>query len=297
MDWDKLKTFHFAADTGSLTHAADKLGVSQSAVSRQISALEEMIGVPLFQRHARGLILTEAGQSLKDMTDEMASVVAMAESALQDARENVSGALRVTAPVAFGTTWLAPRMAGFTEQYPELRTELLLDDREYDLLKLEAECAVRLWTARQAELIQRKLFDVHVHLYASRAYLERAGAPENPAALDNHRIVAYRNPEGAQQLRELDWAIHVGRQDGDPRTAALDVNNLVGVLAAVRGGVGVGALPDYMARGEPDLVSVLPAVDGPTFEVFFVYPSDLKRSRRIGAFRQFLIEQAKGWAD
>ncbi len=296
MDWDKLKTFHFAAQTGSLTAAAEKLSVSQSAVSRQIHALEEAIGVPLFQRHARGLILTGPGHALKELTDDMASIAAMAESALHDARDSVMGELRVTAPVAFGAHWLAPRMHHFANAYPELRTHLILDDRESDLLKLEAECALRLWTARQAEIIQRKLFEVQVHLYASPVYLQRAGLPEKAADLDAHRIVAYRNPE-AIHLRTLDWAVHAGREEEEARPAALETNTLIGVMQAVQGGLGIGALPDYMARGHPNLIRLMPEVHGPTFEVFFVYPSDLKRSRRVMAFRQFLIEQAQGWTD
>jgi DNA-binding transcriptional LysR family regulator len=296
MDWDKLKTFHFAADAGSLTAAAEKLGVSQSAVSRQIAALEAQIGVPLFQRHARGLILTAQGEALKALTDDMASASARADSAIADARDRVMGDLRVTAPVAFGTTWLAPRLGAFADLYPELRTHLVLDDREYDLLKLEAECALRLWPAGQAELIQRKLFNVNVHLYASDTYLEKHGAPQTTADLDHHRIVAYRNPE-AVQLASLDWAIHVGREDREARPAALEMNNILAVTRAVDSGFGIGALPDYITRGRPNIVRVLPAQEGPKFEAFFVYPSDLKRSRRIVAFRQFLIDQARDWTE
>src|ERR1700750_1856127 len=147
MDWDKLKTFHYAAETGSLTAAAEKLGVSQSSVSRQIAALESGMGVPLFQRHARGLLLTGPGMALREHTREMSAAAMIAESALKDARDKVMGDLRITAPVAFGATWLAPRLADFAELYPETKLQVLLDDREYDLLKLEAECAIRLWAA------------------------------------------------------------------------------------------------------------------------------------------------------
>src|SRR5262245_55356560 len=178
MDWDKLKTFHQAAETGSLTAAAEKLGVSQSAVSRQIAALEQGMGVPLFQRHARGLLLTGPGMALREFTREMANAAMIAESTLKDAREKVMGDLRVTAPVAFGSTWLAPRLVHFADAYPETRVQLLLDDRELDLLKLEAECAVRLWAATHADLIQRKVLEVNVSLYASNAYLARHGEPK-----------------------------------------------------------------------------------------------------------------------
>jgi DNA-binding transcriptional LysR family regulator len=175
MDWDKLKTFHFAAETGSLTAAAEKLGVSQSSVSRQIAALESGMGVPLFQRHARGLLLTGPGMALREFTREMANAAIIAESTLKDAREKVIGDLKVTAPVAFGSTWLAPRLVHFADVYPETRLQILLDDREYDLLKLEAECAIRLWAATHADLIQRKLLEVHVSLYASPSYLAQHG--------------------------------------------------------------------------------------------------------------------------
>jgi DNA-binding transcriptional LysR family regulator len=295
MDWGKLKTFHYAAETGSLTAAAERLGVSQSAVSRQIAALESAIGVPLFQRHARGLLLTGPGMTLRELTREMASAAIIAESALKDAREKVMGDLKVTAPIAFGSTWLAPRLAAFSQAYPETRLQLMLDDREYDLLKLEAECAVRLWAATHADLIQRKILDVHVSLYAAKSYIARHGAPGRLDDLDRHRIIAYKSAS-PNPMRELDWAVRAGREDAKPRTPVLEINNVYGMLRAVQSGIGIASLPDYMTRGLDDLVRLLPEATGPSFEVYFIYPSDLKRSKRIAAFRQFLIEQAQNWA-
>ncbi|MGE0828604.1 MAG: LysR family transcriptional regulator [Hyphomonadaceae bacterium] len=294
MDWDKLKTFHYAAETGSLTAAAERLGVSQSAVSRQIAALESGMGVPLFQRHARGLLLTGPGMALREYTREMASAAVIAESALKDAREKVMGDLRVTAPVAFGSTWLAPRITHFADTYPETRVQLLLDDREFDLLKLEAECAIRLWAATHADLIQRKILEVHVSLYASASYIAKHGEPKHVDDLDHHRIIAYQmNTPSA--MRELDWAMRAGREDARPRTPALEINNVYGMYRAVESGFGIASLPDYMVRDAPGFVRVLPELEGPSFEVYFIYPSDLKRSKRIAAFRQFLIEQAAHW--
>ncbi len=295
MDWDKLKTFHYAAETGSLTAAAEKLGVSQSSVSRQIAALESSMGVPLFQRHARGLLLTGPGMALREFTREMSSAAIIAESTLKDAREKVMGDLKITAPVAFGSTWLAPRLAHFADSYPETRLQLLLDDREYDLLKLEAECAIRLWAATHADLIQRKILEVGVSLYAAPSYLARHGAPSAPDDLDQHRIIAYQGGS-ATLTRELDWALRAGREDARPRTPHLELNNVYGMLRAVESGFGIASVPDYMARENPNLVKVLPDLQGPHFDVYFIYPSDLKRSKRIAAFRQFLIEQAAHFA-
>lgn len=296
MDWDKLKTFHYSAELGSLTAAADKLGISQSAVSRQIAALEEQIGVPLFQRHARGLLLNGPGKALWDLTRDMAQTAASAERTLKDAREKVMGDLSVTAPIAFGSVWLAPRLVNFMDLYPELKLQLLLDDREYDLLKLEAECAVRLWAATHQDLIQRKILSVHVSLYAAPSYIERHGAPKKLEDLDNHRVVAFQAAGASTPMSELDWAIRAGRDDDKPRAPLLEINNVYGMQRAVESGLGIASLPDYMARGNKNLVKVLPETDGPSFDVYFIYPGDLRRSKRIVAFRDFLLQQAADWA-
>lgn len=289
MDWDKLKSFHAAAEAGSLTAAGERLGISQSAVSRQIAALEESLGVSLFQRHARGLVLTEAGQTLHHSTVEMAAAANAATSALRDQSETPQGDLVVTAPVAFGSTWLVPRLGAFAKKHPEIRLDLRLDDREYDLLKLEAECAIRLWAADKADLIQRRLARVETTLYASPDYLKAHGVPRTPQDLDNHRIIAYGDENSP--LQQVNWAQRVGRDDKAPREAALRVNNVFAMLRAVEAGLGIADVPDYMAAAVPRLVKILPEVEGPNFQLYFIYPSDLKSSKRVGAFRDFLTKE------
>ena len=290
MDWDKLKSFHAAAETGSLTGAGERLGISQSAVSRQIAALEDKLKATLFQRHARGLILTEAGRILHRATAEMAASARTAESALNDTGETPHGELHVTAPVAFGSFWLAPRLSRFLEQHNRrLRLRLSLDDKEFDLLTLEAECAIRLWAADKADLIQRKLATVRTSLYASPEYLEKFGSPEGPEDLDRHNIIAYGDAD--EHMKVVNWAQRAGRDDRDPRDAALQINNVNGMLRAVRGGCGIADLPDYMVSRDAGLVKVLPELEGPTFDLFFIYPIDLKRSKRIAAFRDFLTSE------
>ncbi|MEO0981942.1 MAG: LysR family transcriptional regulator [Pseudomonadota bacterium] len=292
MDWDKLKSFHAAAETGSLTAAGERLGVSQSAVSRQISALEESLAVSLFQRHPRGLVLTDAGHTLLRSTKDMASAANIAASALKDQQETAQGDLVVTAPVAFGSTWLVPRLGPFLRDHPDLRLDLRLDDREYDLLKLEAECAIRLWAADKADLIQRKLVGVATNLYAAPDYLKVHGAPQSPQDLDDHKIIAYGDDRSPMQT--VNWALRIGRDDRPPRKAALRVNNVFAMLRAVETGLGVADVPDYMAAASPKLVRVLPEHTGPSFDLYFIYPSDLKRSKRVAAFRDFLTREIDG---
>jgi len=295
MDWDKLKTFHAAAQAGSLTKAAQLLGLSQSAVSRQIAALEDDLGVTLFHRHARGLIPTEPGNVLYEAAHEIASKAAVAESRVHDTRDDPSGDLKVTAPTALGAIWLAPRLKDFHNAYPNIHIRLMLDDHELDLAGLEAEVGIRPWPSTQNDLVQRKLLSVQQHLYASHDYLERHGSPQTPTDLDDHPIISYGPPHLAP-IQGLDWATKVGRgENEEPRASVIEVNTIYGVMKTVQAGMGIAALPDYVARENDKLERVMPDLDGPEFEVFFVYPSELRGSRRIVAFRDFLIEQIRKW--
>src|ERR671915_1276427 len=133
MDWDKLRIFHAVAEAGSFTHAGETLNLSQSAVSRQISALEESLNVPLFHRHARGLILTEQGELLFRTARDIFGKLAMTEAMLTESKDRPKGPLKVTTSVAFGTTWLAPRLKEFIDLYPEIQLSLVVDDSELDL--------------------------------------------------------------------------------------------------------------------------------------------------------------------
>ena len=147
MDWDKLRVFHAVAEAGSFTHAGDTLNLSQSAVSRQISALEEALQVPLFHRHARGLILTEQGESLNRTVREVFAKLAITEALLTESKEKPAGRLKVTTTHGFGSLWLAPRLHMFLEAYPEVTVLLLLDDAELGnqrhRLALTRRCRVR----------------------------------------------------------------------------------------------------------------------------------------------------------
>lgn len=291
MDWDKLKTFHAAALTGSLTAAAERVSLSQSAVSRQIAALEEDLGVPLFHRHARGLILTGPGKVLMQSTEAMATTAAVAESNLKDARERPQGELIVTAPVGFGATWLVPKLGGFLDQYPEVSLRLLLDDRELDLTTLEAECAIRLWGATHADLVQRKLMSMTTGLYAAPSYLGTYGVPTKPSDLERHRLLGYGARKG-DPMKVLDFALTVGCEEGKSRKPKLAINNVSAMVKSVAAGFGIGCIPDYLARREDNLQRVLIDHPGPPLDVYFIYPADLRRSKRIAAFSAYLREQS-----
>jgi DNA-binding transcriptional LysR family regulator len=295
MDWDKLKVFHAAAEAGSFTHAGEALNLSQSAVSRQISALELDLKTPLFHRHARGLILTEQGEMLYRTAQEVMLKLEAARTALTDSRERPNGELRVTTTVGLGANWLTPRIGEFLDLYPEIRLKLILTEEELDLTMREADVAVRLRQPDQGDLIQRRLFTVHFHVYASPDYIKRFGQPHTTADIDRHRIIAFGGPAGSF-MREMNWLNQVDRDARDPREAVFEVNNIAAMKTAVEKGVGLAVLPDYLVGRESPLVQVLTEAEMPAFETYFVYPEEMKSLARIQVFRDFLVSKAQRWA-
>src|ERR1700752_594718 len=189
MDWDKLKGFHAAAGAGSFTHAGGQLGLSQSAVSGQVGGLEKELTGSFFRRLARGLILTEQGELLYRTAHDVYMKLEAARAKLTDSRERPNGDLRVTTTPGIGIHWLTPRLGEFADLYPEVHITLLTTDEELDLAMREADVAIRLRQPTQPDLIQRKLFSVHFHVYASPEYIKRFGTPRTFDDLDNHRVL------------------------------------------------------------------------------------------------------------
>ncbi|TDE35289.1 LysR family transcriptional regulator [Antarcticimicrobium sediminis] len=287
MDWDKLRIFHAVADAGSLTHAGERLNLSQSAVSRQIRALEESLNSTLFHRHARGLILTEQGELLFDATRAMSKRLEAASARIRDSEEEVFGELKVTTTTGFGTLWLAPRLTKLYEKYPDLKIDLMLEERVLDLPMREADVAIRMKEPSQADLIRKRLMTVQMQLYASRDYLERNGMPEDIEDMSDHRLVC-QNPNapqvgaGASLVQQL--------MANNPHSMLM-VNNYFGVLQGVLHDLGIGALPDYLTEDFPHLVRVLPEIESADVPVFLAYPEELRHSKRISAFRDFVQDE------
>ncbi|KUP90885.1 LysR family transcriptional regulator [Tritonibacter horizontis] len=287
MDWDKLRIFHAVADAGSLTHAGDRLNLSQSAVSRQIRGLEESLNATLFHRHARGLILTEQGELLFDATRTMSKRLETASARIRDSEEGVFGELRVTTTTGFGTLWLAPRLAKLYEQYPNLKIDLMLEERVLDLPMREADVAIRMKEPSQADLIRKRLMTVQMRLYASRGYIDKTGWPETIEEISDHRLIC-------QSLRSAQVgsaSVLVQKLMTHNPKSLLTVNNYFGVLQGVLQDLGIGVLPDYVTEDFPDLVQVLPNEDTNGVPVYLAYPEELRHSQRVSAFRDFVQDE------
>jgi DNA-binding transcriptional LysR family regulator len=287
MDWDKLRIFHAVADAGSLTHAGDVLHLSQSAVSRQIRALEESLSVTLFHRHARGLILTEPGELLFETTQAMVKRLDATAARIRDSEDEVFGELRVTTTVGFGTLWLAPRLPALYKKYPALKIDLMLEERVLDLPMREADVAIRMKEPSQADLIRKRLMQIRMRLYATPEYLAEHGTPATMADFSQHRLIAQH--AGTAQVAA--GAMLVAELMSHDIPSTLTVNNYFGVLQGVLNHLGIGVLPDYITEDFPNLVRVLPDVESAEVPVFLAYPEELRHSKRVAAFRDFVTEE------
>ncbi len=297
MDWEKLKVFRSVAEAGSFTRAGEVIGLSQSAVSRQVSSLEKDLKVSLFHRHARGLILTEQGELLYRTAHEVFTKLEAAKTMLRDSKEKPSGILRVTTTVGLGSNWLTPRLTEFIELYPDINIQLMLQDKELDLGMREADVAIRLRKPVQAELIQRKLFTVHFHIYASPGYINEYGVPKSIEELDDHRIVSF-GVMTPPYLKNINWLENQGLNGGKPREPVLSINSVDGIKRAAQNGIGIAALPDYIVRDESKagLVRILTESETPSFDTYFVYAEESRNSQRMIVFRDFLLGKARQWS-
>ena len=287
MDWDKLRIFHSVAEKGSLTHAGDVLHLSQSAVSRQIRALEESLNVTLFHRHARGLILTEQGELLFDATQAMVKRLDATAARIRDSEDEVFGELRVTTATGFGTMWLAPRLARLYENYPSLKIDLMLEERVLDLPMREADVAIRMKEPSQADLIRKRLMNIRMRLYATPEYLAQHSVPQTMDDMSQHRLIC-QHPGAAQVAA---GALLVAELMSHDIPSVLHINSYFGVLQGVLNHLGIGVLPDYITENLPDLVRVLPEVESADVPVFLAYPEELRHSKRVAVFRDFVVDE------
>jgi DNA-binding transcriptional LysR family regulator len=294
MDWDKLRIFHAAAEAGSFTHAGESLRMSQSAVSRQVSALEKELRVALFHRHARGLVLSEQGEMLFGTAAEIMSKLSTAETLLTDTTTKPSGDLRVTAPIGLGTVWITQRLREFFELYPDIRVELVLSDEQIAIAMRAADVAI--WTAepQQSDLIRRRLFTMKIHAYASAQYVRRNGAPQTLAELDEHPIISYSGTP-APHLSAIRWLEIAGLDGKSPRKPTFSANSVIAMKYAIRAGIGIGMIPDYLTEEDTELVPVLGEANLPSLPIFFVLPEELKTAKKVQVFRDFLVAKARQW--
>ncbi len=294
MDWDKLKIFHAVTEAGSFTSATVNLNLSQSAISRQIQSLENDLKVKLFERHARGLTLTESGEYVYKTANEVIGKLKEVEATLSDKKSKPSGKLTVTTVISFGTTWLTPRIQEFMQLNPEIEVELIFDDKELDLSTRQADIGIFMRRPKQLNYIQKKLIDIHYHIYGSPKYLEKHGYPKTINDLNKHKFISFGRGAPSPVFNP-EWALKLGMKENKIIKTVMKVNSVYGLLLAVQSGVGLAALPDYLTVKQPNIIKVLPNIEGPITEAHFVYPQSMKDVARVQAFRNFLYSKISEW--
>lgn len=272
------------AESGSLSGAARRLGVSQPTLTRRMTALERELSAELFHRTSRGLELTEAGEAMLGPARRMQEQAQELELAVRGRDLALAGPVRLTATEGLAVEWLTPELATFRERQPRIDIELVVKNTALNVLRREADIAIRLGRPTQAELVARRMGHLVLGLYASRRYVEAHGAPETVEDCAHHRGVGFDEGDlytgaGAWLERSL-GAAHI----------AYRANTLSAQLAAIRAGLGFGGQSCFIANRHPELVRVLPNVEV-RLEIWLVTHPGLRRSARIRATYDFLVER------
>ncbi len=290
MDWDKLRIFHVVAQAGSFTHAGERLNLSQSAISRQISTLEQSLGLQLFTRHARGLILTAEGETLNKTAISVFAQIANTHSKILESHDSAKGELKIACSIAVGTIWLTKRLPVFSEKYPNIRLTISLTDSEIDFSMRDADVAIGYGNFKQPGLISEEISHDVLRLYASEEYLADYGRPSKAQDLDLHKLIVFGTHK-QPPYEGVNFALKVGAETGHVREHYIAVNNAFAILQCIKHGLGIGALPNFIAKDNPDIVPVLEDITGTEFDFCLQYPEQSQDSKKIQAFREFIFSE------
>jgi len=294
MKWDRLRLFNIVAQTRNITEASYILQMSQSALSRQMKALEHELGVKLFLRNSDGISLTKAGNRLYSSVQVLASDISKTHNQLLEDMDVPSGRLNVTATNAFGALWVAPRMSKFKIAYPEISVALSLRDSEPRVTNFNSDVEVRMTPSSSQDDVQIKLADCRYKIFASKDYLKVNGLPKTTKDLDDHKIVSYG--EDAQppiDRHRLNWLLTIGKENKRPRKPIFEVSSIYGIAKATEVGMGIASLPDWMEFEMIELIEILPQLEGPKMSISLCYNYELRNDSRIKAFKDFMLQEAE----
>jgi DNA-binding transcriptional LysR family regulator len=284
ISWDLYRSFLAVARQGSLSSAARTLGLTQPTLGRHIQQLEQALGAAIFTRSPRGLLATETALALIPIAEAMESAAeAMARAGSAQAGQ-IAGVVRITASEIVGAEALPPILAEFADLYPNIAFELHLSNHPEDLLRRDADIAVRMMRPTQTGLVARRLGEARIGLYAHRRYLATRAIPESWADLAGHRLIGFdRNPTPVKALEETD--LRLTRE-----IFSMRADNDLAQLAALRAGYGVGGCQTGIAGRDADLVRLLPASFAVPLETWLVMHEGLKTSPRVRRAYDHLAE-------
>jgi DNA-binding transcriptional LysR family regulator len=293
VDWDKFKLFYYVAKAGSFTAAAETLNTSQPAISRSIQLLEYQLGVKLFERVPRGLVLTKRGENLLSATERAFEEFSRAEMLMLEDEEEPQGTLKVATTMAIATVWIIPHLRVFLRKYPKIQLSIIGNDEELDLKTRQADVSIRPFMENQPELIQEPLCIFNLKLYASKEYLKEKGTPQTLQDLDNHRFVVF-GYDAKNPYNDINWPLKLGMPKGMLREPFLSINSSSGMRQAAEDGHGIIALAaEYPGLEKSGLIEILPEQHKPSIPIYYVYPEHLKNSKRVKVLGDYLKDSIK----
>mgnify|MGYP003858376305 CR=1 FL=1 len=290
-DWSDLRIFLAVVDGQTLLNAADILHMSQPTVGRRLAAFEARLGLPLFVRTGRRMVLTDSGQAILEGARTMEREMNAIRRTLDGQSQGFCGGVTISAMEGTGSQWLIPVLASLKDKYPDIQVELNIESRQVDLLGREADLALRFGRPSQLDLIARKLTDIEFGVYASKAYLKGIDAVERVE--DLNRVQWVRGHFGSDRRDiVMDYILNANPQGfgfGD-YTIAMSTSSPTAQLAAVRAGIGAGVLSHRWACSDGELVSLLPSLVVANYELWLVTHEGLRHSARIKAVADHIAE-------
>lgn len=288
MDWNKLRTFYHVASVGSFSKAAESLNITQSALSRQVLDLEYNLKKTLFFRRPRGLEMTKEGEILYETARKVFAEIEAGETSLYEEETIPKGLLKFCTTPEIATHWLSSYLPGFLELYPNIRVAVISSSQPTDYLLSKADISLITRKTSSPDFIQKSMIKVKLKLYASPEYIAKHGTPKDLKDLDNHQLLSYgdyiNNP-----YENINWLLSAGAKVGETREPYLQINSMQGLQLMAEAGFGIISLsPQNPSLKKSNLVLILPKIDGPEIETFLVYPMQLKNSKRVQAFRDYI---------
>lgn len=296
--WDKLRIFHQVALVGSLKAAADVLNISQPALSRSISLLEEYLDMQLFERRSRGLGLTRQGEIIFQATQKIVDELSHAQVQLEEEETEPVGSITIGAPTGVASLYIAAMIPDFLKLYPRINISIDGSDILPDIRNGEADVIISPRLDDDDQLVQTFINRFHMKLYASPEYLEEFGVPKSVSDLNQHRILGYGSNETSHPFNLANWHLGVGLKKGEVRQPHATVNSASGLINLAIRGVGIISLSDdHPSLPATNLVEILPEIMSPPLDAYFIYSASTKKLRRMNLLEDFLLQTFRNRLD
>jgi DNA-binding transcriptional LysR family regulator len=287
VEWDKLRIFYYVGKYRNITKAADKLNVSQSAVSRSIKQLEQSGNCTFFHRISRGVALTQEGEILFETVEKMFITLETAKTHIEEFQE-LRGILKVATTVSLVGHWLVELIPNFLAAYPDIELKIIGNDEKLDMKTREVDVSIRPFMPDMPDLIQEYLYSCCMELYASPEYLQKYGVPNVIKDLEDHRLITF-GESTSRSYRDIDWPLHIGMKEGEARNPYITINVTQAAVRLAETGIGIISLcKEFPHMDKRNLVPILPNVRGPIIDLYYTYPKVIKNSKKIMLFGKFL---------